>query len=103
MESGPATSYTLVAEFSGCSHHIGSKPIRANPLITLGKSDTPRYLDNLYLQPGKPVDPEARLRAVNAYMADLLVDTGELDLTLGRTPGERGKSDPEKIGTVELS
>ena len=30
-------------------------------------------------------------------MADLLVDTGELDLTLGRTPGEGDKYDLNRI------
>jgi hypothetical protein len=70
------------------SPHVGSKPIGIKPLIPLGKREAARRLDDFYLQPGRPVDAEARLRAVSAYMADLLVDTGELDLTLGRTPNE---------------
>jgi hypothetical protein len=49
-----------------------------------------RRLDDLYLQPDKPVDTEARLHAVTAYMADFLVDTGELDLTLGCMPWPSG-------------
>jgi len=65
---------------------FGSKPIGIKPLIMIGKSKASRRLDGCYLKPGKPVDAETRLRAVNAYVADLLVDTGELDLTLGRTP-----------------
>ena len=57
-------------------------------MIPLGKREAARRLDNFYLQPDRPIDAEARLRAVIAYMADLLVDTGKLDLTLGRTPNE---------------
>lgn len=44
-------------------------------------------LDAIYLTPGKPIDKEERLRALTAYMADFIVDTGELDLTVGRVPG----------------
>ena len=73
-----------------------------NPLISLGKNESSRCLDDLYLQPGRPVDAEARLRAVSAYMADLLVDTGELNLTVGRTPAEGGKSDQKRMSTMEL-
>jgi hypothetical protein len=68
--------------------HIGSKPISIKPLIRLGKSTTSQHLDDCYLQSGVPVDKEARMRAVNAYIADVLVDTGELDLTIGRTPAK---------------
>ena len=73
-----------------------------NPLISLGKNESSRCLDDLYLQPGRPVDAEARLRAVSAYMADLMVDTGELDLTLGRMPASLDKSDPEKTSNAKL-
>ena len=79
--------YSLLI-FTWCSSHVGSKPIGTKPLIPLGKREAARRLDNFYLQPDRPIDAEARLRAVSAYMADLLVDAGELDLTLGRTPNK---------------
>lgn len=65
----------------------------------MGNKKASRRLDDLYLQPGRPIDAEARLRAVTAYMADLLVDTGELDLTLGRTPGDKAMDYPERNGS----
>ena len=65
----------------------------------MGNKKASRRLDDLYLQPGRPIDAEARLRAVTAYMADLLVDTGELDLTLGRTPGDKAMDHPERNGS----
>lgn len=80
--------------------HVGSKPIGIKPLIPLGKREAARRLDDFYLQPGRPIDAEARLRAISAYMADLLVDTGELDLTLGRTPNEDvDKYDLDRVTT----
>ena len=45
------------------------------------------HLDSTYLTSGKEIDEEERLRAFTEYMADLVVDTGELDLTIGRVPG----------------
>jgi hypothetical protein len=69
--------HIFIADFP---HYTGSKPISIKPLITLRERDTSRRLDDLYLQPGIPVDAEARIRAVNAYVADLLVDMSELDL-----------------------
>lgn len=63
-----------------------------------GKSEASKRLDKLYLQSGRPIDDEARLRAVTAYMADFLVDTGELDLTLGRTPDQMDSYDLERMG-----
>jgi hypothetical protein len=44
-------------------------------------------LDSINLTSGEPIDEETRLRTLTAYMADLVVDTGELDLTGGRVPG----------------
>lgn len=44
-------------------------------------------MDAIYLTSGKPIDEEERLRALTAYLADFIVDTGELDLTVGRIPG----------------
>lgn len=80
--------------------HVGSKPIGIKPLIPLGKREAARRLDDFYLRPGRPIDAEARLRAISAYMADLLVDTGELNLTLGRTPNEDvDKYDLDRMAT----
>lgn len=44
-------------------------------------------LDTTYLTSGKPINEEERLRALTVYLADFVVDTGELDLTVGRIPG----------------
>ena len=81
---------------------IGSKPISLKPLITLGKREAAKRLDDFYLQPGRPIDAEARLRAVSAFMADLLVDTGELDLTLGRIPNEGEEGGDKCDSEVEV-
>jgi len=49
-------------------------------------------LDSIYLTSGKEIDEEERLRALTAYMADVVVDTGELDLTIGRVPDREQKA-----------
>jgi len=69
---------------------FGSKPIKLQSSIMQpwGTETASRCLDDHYFQPGKPIDAETRLRAVAAYLADYVIDTGELDLTLGRMPGE---------------
>ncbi|TFK35474.1 hypothetical protein BDQ12DRAFT_668562 [Crucibulum laeve] len=63
---------------------LGKKPISASGLFTLGGKSASRRLDERYLIPGRPIDPELRSQALTAYLADYFVDSGELDLTLGR-------------------
>ena len=66
---------------------IGSKLISITPKWAIRRPVASARLDSIYLTSGKPIDEEERLRALMAYMADLVVDTGELDLTIGRIPG----------------
>lgn len=81
-------------------YYLGSKPVSIQPLIRLGKNNAARrLLDESYLPLNKKIDDDARLRAVTAYIADYLVDTGELDLTLRRMPGELEMSDLGKRKT----
>jgi len=57
----------------------------------------------MYLTPGKAIDEEEQFRALTAYLTGLVVDTGELDLTVGRVPGgeqEASKPVAESEGDV---
>ncbi|TFK35276.1 hypothetical protein BDQ12DRAFT_760249 [Crucibulum laeve] len=63
---------------------LGKKPISNSPLLSYGKKTAARRLDERYLIPEQSIDQETRLRALTAFMADYMVDTGDLDLTLGR-------------------
>jgi hypothetical protein len=66
----------------------GSKLITISPIWTIRRQVVSTRLDSIYLTSGKPIDEEERLRALMAYIADLVADTGELDLTVGRVPSK---------------
>jgi hypothetical protein len=74
------------------SYHLGSKPISINPLLKIGENKASERLVKHYLEPGKEITAEARRNAVTAYLADFLVDTGELNLTPGWMPSQRHAS-----------
>lgn len=73
-------------------HETGSKPLSISPLYTFGKQIASQNLDKRYLATSEEIDEDARMRALSAFLADFVVDTGELDLTIGRKPG-RGQGD----------
>jgi hypothetical protein len=75
----------MLIDFTWCL--TGSKLISITPFWTIRRPVASAHLDSIYLTSGKAIDEEERLRALTAYMADLVVDTGELDLTVGRVPG----------------
>ena len=82
---------------------VGSKLLSITPFWTIRRPVASAHLDSTYLTLGKEIDEEERLRALTAYMADLVVDTGELDLTIGRVPGreqEASKPAAESEGDV---
>ena len=81
----------------------GSKLISITPFWNIRRRVASAHLDSTYLTLGKEIDEEERLHALTAYMADLVVDTGELDLTIGRVPGreqEAPKPAAESEGDV---
>jgi hypothetical protein len=75
---------------------IGNKPVSISPPFTFGKDVATRNLDARYLVTGKPIDEDARLRALNIFLADFVIDTGELKLDVGRIPGEGEDEKNEK-------
>lgn len=66
---------------------IGHKPVSISPPFTFGKDVATRNLDARYLVAGKPIDEDTRLHALNTFLADFVIDTGELKLDVGRIPG----------------
>jgi len=81
----------------------GSKLISITPFWTIRQPVASARLDSIYLTSGKAIDEEERLRALTAYMADLVVDTGELDLIVGRVPGrEQEAPKPTAEGEGEV-
>jgi len=64
----------------------GSKPISISPLLAIGRRTASSRLDERYLGESQAIDEEIRQKALAAFLADFVVDTGELDLQLGRIP-----------------
>jgi hypothetical protein len=68
---------------------FGSKPISIKPLLQIKGDKASKHLKDHYLAQQPKLD--ARLNAVTAYLADFILDTGELD------PGENAHSEEHEL------
>jgi hypothetical protein len=55
-----------------------------------------RNLDEHYLPAGIAINADTRMHALTAFLADVLVDTGELNLDIGRVPDVGRSSDHDE-------
>ena len=72
------------------------------PWCLTGSKLAPAHLDSIYLTSRKAIGEEERLCALTAYMADLVVSIGELDLMTGRAEGRKRRNQQQRLKVMWL-